>query len=157
MPLYPIEEAETGVWRLSFQDLLATSDFVFPLVPLTPETFHLINQETLMLMKPGAFLINVSRGSVVHEEHVAKALKQGYLAIYAADVFEMEDWARKDRPQAIHQRLLQLSGSTFFTPHIGSAVDSVRRKIAMDAATSIIQALSGSIPMGAVNNPQMIP
>lgn len=156
VPLSPIEEAEIGVWRLCLPDLLATSDFVFPLVPLTPETFHLMDEETLMLMKPGAYLINVGRGSVVNEEHVAKALQQGYLAGYAADVFEMEDWARKDRPLAIHQCLLQHSESTFFTPHIGSAVDSVRRKIAMDAATNIIQALNGSVPMGAVNNPQPV-
>ncbi len=152
-PLSSSEEVELGVSRLSLQDLLATSNFVFPLVPLTLETFHLIDEKTLMLMKPGAFLINVSRGSVVNEQHVAKALEQGYPAGYAADVFEMEDWARKDRPQEIPQSLLQLSGSTFLTPHIGSAVDSVRRKIAMDAATNIIQALNGKIPPGAVNNP----
>jgi len=57
-------------------------------------------------MRPGAFLVNLGRGSVVDEEAVAGALQEGRLGGYAADVFAMEDWAQPGRPDAIPARLL---------------------------------------------------
>jgi phosphonate dehydrogenase len=104
-------------------------------------------------MKPGSFLINISRGSVVDELAVARALASGHLAGYAADVFEMEDWARADRPRSIPQVLLDDTDHTFFTPHLGSAVDEIRREIALEAACNILQALNGEKPAGAINSP----
>ena len=71
--------------------------------------------------KPGALLINVGRGSVVDERAVAAALEGGALGGYAADVFEMEDWALPDRPRSIDPRL-RTHPRTLFTPHLGSAV-----------------------------------
>ena len=124
-------------------ELLAASDFVLPLLPLTAETLHLINRTTIAQMKPGAFLINVSRGSVVDEASVADALVAGHLAGYAADVFEMEDWARVDRPREISPRLLRLTDKTLFTPNLGSAVRKVRLEIERTAAFNIIHVLSG--------------
>ncbi|MGA2027458.1 MAG: phosphonate dehydrogenase [Syntrophobacteraceae bacterium] len=153
VPLPSSEEEEIGVRKVSLEELLRNSDFVFPLVPLRRSTFYLINRKTLLLMKRGAFLINVCRGSVVNEEDVADALQCGQIAGYAADVFEMEDWARTDRPSAISPYLIRNMENTFFTPHLGSAVDSVRREIAMEAARNIIQGLNGEVPMGAVNRP----
>lgn len=117
------QAAESGAQAASFERLLPASDFVLPLVPLSPGTFHMFRSETLTQMKPGAFLVNVCRGSVVDEEAVADALETGHLAGYAADTFEMEDWARTDRPRAISPRLLR-SDRTLFTPHLGSAVAS---------------------------------
>jgi len=133
--------------------LLASSDFVLPLLPLTPETFHLLGREALAGMKRGAFLINVSRGSVVDEEAAADALVSGRLGGYAADTFEMEDWALRDRPREIYPRLLRLTDRTLFTPHLGSAVASARLQIELAAAGSILQALRGEHPSGAINNP----
>jgi phosphonate dehydrogenase len=150
-PLSASEEEEIGVRQASLENLLKNSDFVFPLLPLQPATLHLIDRESISLMKKGAFLINVCRGSVVNEQDVADALKSGQIAGYAADVFEMEDWARSDRPSAIPRDLLRDTENTFFTPHLGSAVDSVRRDIAMEAARNIIQVLNGEVPAGAVN------
>ena len=132
-------------------ELLAASDFVLPLLPLTPETLHLLNRLTIAQMKAGAFLINVSRGSVVDEAAVADALVAGHLAGYAADVFEMEDWARVDRPREISPRLLRMTDKTLFTPHLGSAVAKVRLEIERTAAFSIIDVLSGQKPRNAVN------
>ncbi|HTC32905.1 MAG TPA: NAD(P)-dependent oxidoreductase [Bryobacteraceae bacterium] len=134
--------------------VLASSDFVLPLLPLTAGTFHLLGREALALMKRGAYLINVSRGSVVDEEAIADALESGHLAGYAADTFEMEDWARSDRPREISPRLLRLTDRTLFTPHLGSAVASARREIERAAATNILQALGGERPSGAINNPE---
>jgi phosphonate dehydrogenase len=133
--------------------LLPASDFVLPLVPLTKETFHMFDRAALQRMKPGSYLINVSRGSVVDENAVADALESGHLAGYAADTFEMEDWARPDRPRRIPERLLRLTDRTLFTPHLGSAVASARRDIERAAANNILEALRGERPSGAINDP----
>jgi phosphonate dehydrogenase len=133
--------------------LLSSSDFVLPLLPLTPDTLHLLGRDALARMKRGSYLINVSRGSVVDEEAVADAMDNGHLAGYAADTFEMEDWALSDRPREISPRLLRLADRTLFTPHLGSAVASARLQIELAAAKNIVQALSGERPSGAINNP----
>ena len=154
--IVPLPKGQEETWGLTFAalgDLLSQSDFVMPLVPLNPDTFHLIDSGAIARMKPGRYLINICRGSVVDEEAVARALASGQLAGYAADVFEMEDWARADRPRSIPQALLKDSDRTFFTPHLGSAVDEIRREIALEAARHILQALSGEKPEGAINSP----
>jgi len=133
--------------------VLETSDFVLPLLPLTAETFHLLDRDALGRMKRGSYLINVSRGSVVDEEAVADALESGHLAGYAADTFEMEDWARRERPREINPRLLHMTDRTLFTPHLGSAVAIARREIERAAANNILQALGGERPSGAINDP----
>ncbi len=133
--------------------VIQSSDFVLPLVPLIPGTFHLFGRDALSWMKRGAYLINVSRGSVVDEEAVADALESGHLAGYAADTFEMEDWALPHRPREINPRLLRLPDRTLFTPHLGSAVASARLQIELAAANNILQALRGERPSGAINDP----
>ena len=130
--------------------VLAESDFVLPLLPLTPATLHMFNPERLAWMRAGAFLVNVGRGSLVDEKAVAEALALGRLAGYAADTFEMEDWARADRPREIPHLLLE-SDRTVFTPHLGSAVGDARLEIERIAANSILQALRGEIPDHAVD------
>jgi phosphonate dehydrogenase len=137
----------------SFEEVLATSDYVLPLTPLTPATRHLIGSREIAMMKRGSYLVNVCRGSVVDEQAVAEALADGHLAGYAADVFEFEDWALDDRPRMIEPELLAGDARTLLTPHIGSAVDDIRREIAMQAAQNILQALKGEIPAGALNAP----
>ncbi len=152
-PLAPELEAQWRLTRVSRDALLRQSDFVVPMVPYRPDTLHLIDAQALATMQDGATLINACRGSVVDEEAVADALASGKLAGYAADVFEMEEWARADRPRAIPPRLLADTARTLFTPHIGSAVDSVRLAIEMEAATNILQTLRGEVPQGAINRP----
>ena len=96
-------------------------------------------------MRPGAFLVNVGRGSVVDEQAVLAALQAGRLGGYAADVYEMEDWALPGHPAQIPPGLLS-HPRTLFTPHLGSAVDSVRRDMSLAAARQVEQALSGQRP-----------
>ncbi len=146
------KEQACGLTRMPLKPLLQTSDVVIPLLPLTNQTYHLFNEKTLAEMKPGSYLVNVCRGSVVDEAAVAQALKNGRLAGYAADVFEMEDWIRPDRPHSISPFLLEESDRTFFTPHLGSAVDTVRLEIERYCAVSILQALSGALPDGRIND-----
>jgi phosphonate dehydrogenase len=131
--------------------LLAGSDFVFPFLPLTPETHHLLGREALARMKPGSYLVNCGRGSLVDEEAVAEALRAGHLAGYATDVFEMEDWARADRPRQVAPALLDPALNTIFTPHLGSAVDGVRREISREAVRRIAEWSRGERPRHAVN------
>jgi phosphonate dehydrogenase len=146
----PAIEQEFRVTWTSFDDLLTMSDFVVPLLPLTPDTLHLFNQDTLARLKPTAFVVNVAQGSLIDEEAVADALDAGRLGGYAADVFELEDWARSDRPSAVSERILD-HPQTLLTPHLGSAVGSVQLAIERAAAHSILQALRGERPAGAVN------
>ncbi|HEX4228678.1 MAG TPA: phosphonate dehydrogenase [Bryobacteraceae bacterium] len=142
-------EQEFHVSWSPFDDLLAVSDFVAPLLPLTPGTLHLFERRTIAKMKRGAFLINVARGSIVNEEAVADALETGRLGGYAADTFEMEDWARADRPSGVSARLRE-DPQTLFTPHLGSAVAPIRLAIERAAAHSILQVLRGERPTGAI-------
>ena len=148
----PGRDVPDGVTAADLDVALTASDYLILAVPLTPATFHLIGREALKRMKPGALMINIGRGSVVDEAAVADALDAGALGGYAADVFEMEDWALDSRPRSIDARLLA-HPATLFTPHLGSAVDGVRRDIAMAAAMSIVDCFEGRRPRGAVNAP----
>ena len=146
------EEAEPGLTRVTFDDLLAQADYVVSAAPLTPDTLHLLNEAALARMKPGSFLVNPSRGSVVDETAVLRALQSGRLAGYAADVFEMEDWQRADRPRVIAKALLD-HPNTLFTPHLGSAVVETRQAIERRAADNILDCLAGRRPRDAVAGP----
>jgi phosphonate dehydrogenase len=134
-------------------DVLSKSDFVVVALPLTTRTEHLLNSRALGKMKPSAYLINTARGSIVDEEAVADALMNDRLAGYAADVFEMEDWIRTDRPRTISRRLLENRSRTILTPHLGSAERRVRQAAELEIAHSILDYLDGRRPRGAVNNP----
>jgi D-lactate dehydrogenase len=90
---YPAPEwaAETGVRYVDFETLLAGSDIVSLHLPLIPETHHLINTGTLARMKPGAFLLNTSRGKLIDTTSMIEALKSGRLGGVALDVYEEEE------------------------------------------------------------------
>ena len=141
------------VTMTSFEDVIASSDYVVLALPLTAGTRHIINSRTVADMKPGARLVNPARGSLVDETAVADAINRGHLSGYAADAFECEDWALENRPTGIDPRLTNLSAPTVFTPHIGSGVTEVRREIELSAARSILDVLAGRVPFGAVNDP----
>ncbi len=147
----PVQEAFLGMARAALDQVLAESDILVVMVPLTASTLHLINAGALAKTKKGAYLVNVGRGSVVDEVAVVHALDQGQLAGYAADVFEMEDWARPDHPGAVHPGLLANAERTLFTPHLGTAVSKARLEIELSAATSILQVLHGERPADAIN------
>lgn len=145
-----VEAEHLGARELPLHDLLAASDVLVPLVPLTDATRALIGRETIGAMHTGAALVNVCRGSVVDEEAVADALEDGRLSGYAADVFAMEDWAEPGRPRGIPERLLR-HPATLFTPHLGTAVDEVRLQMSLAAARQAEQALAGERPEYAIN------
>jgi phosphonate dehydrogenase len=151
-PVSPAALAGAEMTRLGWFSLREVSDVVVLALPLTGDTRHLLGAEALATMRPGAFLVNVGRGSVVDEDAVAGALASGQLAGYAADVFAMEDWALPGRPRRIPPGLLA-HPRTLFTPHLGSAVDGVRRQLSREAARQVHQVLRGQRPDHAVNEP----
>jgi phosphonate dehydrogenase len=145
------DEVGLGLGWRALNELLGEADIIMLALPLTAATLHTIDCARLSLMKPGSFLINPCRGSVVDEAAVLAALESGKLAGYAADVFESEDWLRADRPLEVAAGL-RAHANTLFTPHIGSAVQKVRLAIEMRAAQNIRQVLSGARPIDAVND-----
>ena len=176
-PLDSALAGELAATRLDLAGLLTASDVVLMLLPLVSDagplntgplntgplntgplntgplnTVRLIDAAALARMRPGAFLVNVGRGSVVDEQAVLAALQAGRLGGYAADVFAMEDWALPGHPVQIPAGLLS-HPRTLFTPHLGSAVDSVRRDMSLAAARQVEQALRGQRPEHAVNDP----
>lgn len=152
--LPPEEERALGLTWLPLSGLVAGSDILAPLVPLTPGTLRLVDAALLAQLPPGACLVNVCRGSVVDEAAVAAALETGRLAGYAADVFAFEDWARPDRPAGIHPGLLAQTDRTLLTPHLGSATDEARRAITRAAIGQLRILFAGGEPTEAVNRPQ---
>jgi glyoxylate reductase len=102
--------------------LLASSDVVSLHVPFSPETRHLIGAEALRSMRPGAVLVNTSRGPVVDEAALVEALRAGTIAGAALDVFERE-------PE-VHPGLLELD-NVVLAPHLGSATHETREAMAM--------------------------
>lgn len=144
-------EYNLGLEWVSFDEVLRVADYVMLCLPLTESTKHIINAATLRRLKPDAFLINPARGSLVDEAAVAAALRTDQLAGYAADVFEMEDLARVDRPTQLNATLAADRTRTLLTPHIGSAVQDVRLRIEFLAADAVLAFLAGRTPKGIVN------
>ncbi len=127
-------EAELGVEPRTLEALLTESDFVSLHCPLTPETRHLIDADALALMKPGAILINTSRGAVVDEAALAAAVGRGHLAGAALDVFEEE-------PRA-HSDLLEMP-QVVLAPHLGSATLATRSRMSDLAVANLRAGLAG--------------
>src|SRR3989344_5894416 len=134
----PEFEKEYGaVFVEKLEELLPQCDFVSIHVPLLDSTRHLFNEERLKMMKPTAYLINTSRGAVIDEKALAEALAGGVIKGAAIDVFEFEP--------AIAPELKQLE-NVIITPHIASATEETRNKMAELAALNIIEALEGRTP-----------
>ncbi|MBS7656315.1 D-glycerate dehydrogenase [Candidatus Bathyarchaeota archaeon] len=136
-------EKELGAEFTSLENLLKESDFVTIHVPLMPETYHLMNEERLRLMKRTACLINTSRGPVVDEKALYKALKEKWIWAAGLDVWEKEP-VDPDNP------LLKLDNVTA-APHIASGSIATRTKMSVMAAENMIAILEGRVPPNLVN------
>ncbi|NIO37096.1 D-glycerate dehydrogenase [Candidatus Bathyarchaeota archaeon] len=139
----PELEKELGAKRVELDRLFAGSDFVSVHVPLMESTHHLINEERLKLMKKTAYLINNSRGPVVDERALYKALKEGRIAGAGLDVFEEE-------PTQITNPLLKLD-NVVVAPHISSASHETRSQMAKMVADNLVSFFSGKRPPNLVN------
>jgi glyoxylate reductase len=136
-------EAETGARFVTQEELLAEADYVVPMVPLTPETRHLIDERALGQMKPTAILINVSRGPVVDERALEQALERRQLWAAGLDVWETEP-IRSDHPLLRFPNVVAL-------PHIASASVATRTRMATLAAENLIAGVTGKRPPTLLN------
>jgi len=136
-----IERATGAEFCESVDEVLSRADVVSIHVPLVDATRHLINAERLELMKPTAYIINTSRGPVIDEAALVEALKAGTIRGAGLDVFENEP--------ALAEGLSELE-NVVITPHIASATDEARGKMAEMAAGAIIDALNGKEPQNLV-------
>ena len=140
------EEQALGMTFVPFEDLLAQSDFVSLHPPLRPETRHMIDSRALALMRPGAFLINTSRGPIIDEAALVRALKAHRIAGAGLDVFEHE-------PRIAPA--LRKMANVVLTPHLGSAVRDLREQMANIVVDNILALLDGRAPPNCVN-PQVL-
>lgn len=131
------EKEFSAAYKASVEDLLKDADFVSIHVPLLGSTHHLMNDARFTMMKKTAYLINTSRGPIVDELALVKALREGTIRGAALDVFEKEP--------AIEKTLTEME-NVILTPHIASATVETRSKMGEIAALNILEALAGKIP-----------
>lgn len=125
--------------------LLAESDVVSLNCPLVPATRHLLNAQSIALMKRGAIVINMARGPVIDENALAAALASGHLGGAGMDVAENE-------PQ-IHPGLLAQK-NVVFSPHIGGGTVESRKQARLTCARNVAEVLQGRPPLNPVNHPK---
>src|SRR5688572_22298995 len=136
------EEREAGLTYVSYDELLAQSDFVSVHAPLNENTRHLVGERELKLMKPTAFLVNSARGPVVDEKALVRALQEKRIAGAGLDVYENEPLVE---PELVKMKNVVL------TPHLGSAVNELRVSMANVVADNIIAVLEGRQPPNCWN------
>ncbi|KAG5548201.1 hypothetical protein RHGRI_013786 [Rhododendron griersonianum] len=163
-PYAPADRARAiGVELVSFDEALATADFISLHMPLTASTSKVLNDETFAKMKKGVRIVNVARGGVIDEEALVKALDAGIVAQAALDVFTVE-------PPPTDSKLVSDERVTV-TPHLGastmeaqtSVITSVgnvgvvvQEGVAIEIAEAVVGALRGELAATAVNAP-MVP
>ncbi|MDO7788820.1 phosphoglycerate dehydrogenase [Desulforamulus aquiferis] len=133
---------------VTLNELYARADFITVHMPKTKETYHMINKESIALMKEGVRIINCARGGIVDEAALYEAMIAGKVAGAALDVFETEP--NTDSP------LIQLD-NFIATPHLGASTAEAQINVAVDVAEEIVAALRGEIVKNAVNMPSMSP
>ena len=132
-----------GAKKVSFQELLATSDFITIHAPLTPETEHLFSLTEFRAMKPTACLINTARGGIVDTAALTTALCNGEIAGAGLDVLETE-------PPNQNEELLTLN-NVVFTPHAAFVSKDSILELEVTAARCVAQVLTGQLPESVVN------
>lgn len=140
--LSPDMEGSLGASYLPMEELLSVSDVVSLNMPLKKDTYHLIGEKELKLMKPAAYLVNAARGSVVDEKALVKCLKEGIIAGAGLDVFEKEP--------GISPELFEMD-NVVLTPHIGTQTLDSRIAMAQDASNNIIDFFKGVNPKYLLN------
>lgn len=144
-PYISSEQAEDlGIKLVEFETLLTESDFVCISCPLTRETFHLIAEPQLKMMKPTSFLINAARGPIIDQAALTHALQDHWIAGAGLDVFEQE-------PLPLNDPLTQLN-NVILSPHAIGWTDALVRGNGVGACENILSILRGEIPKHTVNS-----
>jgi D-3-phosphoglycerate dehydrogenase / 2-oxoglutarate reductase len=141
----PAYAEKQGIKLTNLDEIYRHADFISVHSPLLPETRHMISTAAFEKMKPGVRIINAARGGIIDENALAVALQNGKVAAAGLDVFEQE-------PPPADNPLLQLE-NVIITPHLGASTEEAQIKVAIDAAESVVAALSGELVPNAVNLP----
>jgi glyoxylate reductase len=135
-------ERTLGATKVPLSTLLKEADFISLHVPLSKETYHLIDEKELRMMKKTAILINTARGPIIHEKALIKAVKERWIFGAGLDVYEQE-------PK--FSRELKDLDNVVLQPHTGSATIETRTKMAIIAAENMIAGLKGKLPPNCIN------
>ncbi len=135
----------------SLDALLAQSDVVSLHVPETPATANMIGEAQIRAMKPGAYLINNARGTVVDLDALAGALRDGHLRGAAVDVFPVEPASNAERFVSPLQGL----DNVILTPHVGGSTEEAQERIGSEVARKLVDYSDIGSTEGAVNFPQV--
>jgi len=139
--------SKKGIELVSLEDLLSRADFITIHTPLTKETYHLLNRDTLSKVKKGSYIINCARGGIIDESALYEALVSGHIAGAALDVFEKE-------PPDPDNPLLKLD-NVIVTPHLGASTVEAQKVVAIEIAKQVVDYLLYGIVRNAVNVPSI--
>jgi D-3-phosphoglycerate dehydrogenase len=134
---------KVGARVVSFDELLATADYLVVATPLTPETEGMIGERELRLMKPASYIINVARGRIINEDSLLRALSEKRIAGAALDVF-------KKQPPDPDDPLLALD-NVLLTPHSAALTKENSRNLSMICVDALTKLFSGELPAAPVN------
>ena len=140
---------DLGVTLAKFDELVAESDYITVHMPLTADTKHMINAETIQLMKKGVRIFNCARGGIIDEAALIEGLKSGHIAAAGLDVYE-------DEPPAEDSELRSLP-NLVITPHLGASTQEAQENVGIDVARQMIETLKGGMVMNALNMPSVDP
>lgn len=138
----PEMEKQLGVERVDFDQLLTRSDFISLHLPYSPAVHHLFDRAAFARMKAGSVFINVARGGLMDEAALVQAVNSGHLFAAGLDVFEAEP--------RVHPGVIQ-NERIVIAPHIGSATEHTREKMAMMAAEDVLRVCGGEKPLFPVS------
>lgn len=136
-----------GARYLPLDELVATADVIVLCCPLTPETTGLMSRERIFWMKPGALLVNVSRGPVVDDGALIEALQSRRIGGAALDVFTTQ-------PLPPDHPYLQLD-NVIVTPHMAGITDESMMRMGVGAAAEAVRILDGELPVN-LRNPEVV-
>ncbi|MFQ6242528.1 NAD(P)-dependent oxidoreductase [Sinorhizobium meliloti] len=141
------ESLPNGVRFLSVDDLVSTADIVVLCCPLTPETTGLLSRERIARMKPGALLVNVSRGPVVDDGALIEALEMGRIGGAALDVFPTQPLP-SEHPYFRRDNVI-------VTPHLAGITEESMMRMGIGAAAEAIRVMEGGLPVN-LRNPEVV-
>ncbi len=145
----PERAAQLNMQSVALEEVWRRADFITIHTPKTRETTNLISASVLSRIKPGVRIVNTSRGGIIDEAALAKAIKDGRVAGAALDVYENEPPA--DSP------LLELAEKVILTPHLGASTIEAQFNVAIDLAEQMRDYLTGGMARSPVNLPFMRP
>lgn len=132
---------------VSLEGLLNQADVISIHCPSTPQNYHLVNEDFLSRVKPGAVLVNAARGDLINENALVESLKSGRLSAVALDVFEHEP--------KVHPELLQMN-QVVLSPHIGTYAYDIRLEMVREALDGLYLVLNGQSARNVVNKDVLI-